>query len=195
LRRDAVSLRLDNDGHNPHTEKLIQFVAERLMTENKQVWIAKPENIGKDYNDILREQGSAAIKANIENAIPYADYRDQRLTTKTLKSEVLSKLNDVSSGFSFDPATASQFIQRENETLKFTERELEKVTQSTQNIERILIERTSEFVTVGGSVSQQDIDKYLQTFVDNKVNHSPSQAQTSIIQLELNETKDNSLEL
>jgi hypothetical protein len=167
-----------------------------LLAKGQQVWIAKPQEVGKDYNDILREHGIAAVKTHIENAISYADYRDQRPTTRTLKSEVLSKLNDVSSGLSFDLATASQFIQPENETLNFTERELEKVTQSTQNIERILTERSSEFVTVAGSVSQQDINRYLQTSIDSirKVNDAPSQARTSI-QPELNKVKEKENEL
>jgi uncharacterized Fe-S cluster-containing MiaB family protein len=169
-----------------------------LLAKGQQVWIAKPQEVGKDYNDILREHGIAAVKTHIENAISYTNYHDQRSTTKTLKSEVLNKLDEISSKLPFDPATAGQFIQRENETLKFTERELEKVTQSTQNLERILIERASEFVTVGGSVSQQDINRYLHTSIDSirKVNDVPSQARTSI-QPELNKVKvkENELEL
>jgi hypothetical protein len=86
-----IVLCLDNDGDNPSTDKLVSFAAEKLLREGKHVWIAKPDVIGQDYNDLLKEQGMEAVKRNIEQASCYTDYRDQRHTAATLKSEVLDK--------------------------------------------------------------------------------------------------------
>jgi hypothetical protein len=81
-----IVLCLDNDGKNPNSEKLIQFAAEKLLSQSKQVWVAQPKRVGYDYNDVLKNQGLAAVKKDIENAIPYQNYHDQTQADVYLKS-------------------------------------------------------------------------------------------------------------
>jgi hypothetical protein len=192
-----IVLCLDNDGHNPQTQKLIHFVAERLLAEGKQVWIAKPEEVGKDYNDLLKEGGIEAVKNNIEQAMTYADYCDQKSPIVTLKSEVLSKLRETSSRLPFDPSAAEQFIFQEKEAIKLSGLTIEKFAHSTQKIERILAEKASEFITVSGSVSQQDINRYLNLSGNKapKINQGLSQLHTANHPPVLDKVKDKVLDL
>ena len=67
---------LDNDGHNPQSDRLIHFAAEQLQHQGKTVWIAQPKIEGQDYNDVLKQQGQNAVKTELQQAIPYTDYRD-----------------------------------------------------------------------------------------------------------------------
>ncbi len=193
-----VVLCLDNDGNNPQTQKLIQFVAERLLTEGREVWVAKPEEIGKDYNDLLKEQGIEAIKNNIEKAVTYANYCDQKTPTVTLKSAVLSKLHKTPSELLFDPSAAQQFIRGEKEAIKLTASDEEKFAPATEKIGRVLAERASEFIIVAGSVSKHDIDKYLSAAGEEvgRTGRQPSFSQQKIQQPAAYEkVKDKDLEL
>jgi hypothetical protein len=190
-----IVLCLDNDGNNPQTQKLIHFVAEKLLTEGKQVWVAKPDEIGKDYNDLLKEKGIGAVRAHIEQAIPYANYHDQRATTRTLSSEILSKFTEIPQEL-FSPSVAEQFIaHKEKEAIKLSEPNIEKFIHFTQRVEHILAEKASELVTVPGSVTQSDIDRYLSTSVKIVPNHNPSLPQTTKQSFILEKEKDKVLDL
>ena len=76
---------LDNDGHSPQSDRLIHFAAEHLQQQGKTVWIAQPEIEGQDYNDVLKQQGPDTVKTELQQAIPYADYRDQKTSGHTLQ--------------------------------------------------------------------------------------------------------------
>ncbi len=81
-----IVLCLDNDGQNPQSDRLIHFAASQLQAQGKTVWIAQPKIEGQDYNDVLKQQGQTAVKAELQQAIPYADYRDQSVSGKTLQA-------------------------------------------------------------------------------------------------------------
>jgi phage/plasmid primase-like uncharacterized protein len=70
-----VVLCLDNDA-STQSDHLIYKAAQNLIQQAKTVWIAKPSTSGQDYNDLLQASGSEAVKTNIAQAIPFADYRD-----------------------------------------------------------------------------------------------------------------------
>jgi conjugative transfer relaxase protein TraI len=89
-----VVLCLDNDGTDPTKENDIHAAAIALGNKGKTVWIAKPNEIGKDYNDILKEQGRMAVKNSIELAIPYKEYANKSQVTFTTLKETLSAIKD-----------------------------------------------------------------------------------------------------
>lgn len=72
-----VVLCLDNDGQKSQSDRLIHFAAEKLQEQGKAVWIAQPKIEGWDYNDMLRHQGLAAVKQELQQAVSYSDYQDQ----------------------------------------------------------------------------------------------------------------------
>jgi hypothetical protein len=84
-----IVLCLDNDVDNPSTEMLTKTAAETLEKVGKKVWIAKPEEAGKDYNDLIKEQGTDAIRRNIEQAIPYEFYAKDKPANTNLNKEIL----------------------------------------------------------------------------------------------------------
>lgn len=86
-----IVLCLDNDGKNPNSEKLIHFAAERLISQEKTVWVAQPKQAGQDYNDVLIQQGQAAVKSELLRALPYVHYRDQSPSELTLQSVLKSQ--------------------------------------------------------------------------------------------------------
>ncbi|CAN5419829.1 hypothetical protein BH10PSE19_BH10PSE19_00020 [soil metagenome] len=86
-----VVLCLDNDGDKPKGEKLIIEAADKLLEHGKHIWIAKPNEIGKDYNDLLKEQGAEAIRSNIEKAVSYTQVKGQETLETALIPEVLGK--------------------------------------------------------------------------------------------------------
>lgn len=75
-----VVLCLDNDGHSPQSDRLIRFAAEALQQQGKTVWMAQPTTDGQDYNDMLKEQGAAAVKAALSQATLYDGGKDSRLS-------------------------------------------------------------------------------------------------------------------
>lgn len=88
-----VVLCLDNDGggstQDKGKEKQIHDAAIALISNGKTVWIAKPDEAGKDYNDVLKEQGVSGVKSSIGRAIPYKDYAEkQAVPTVRLKDEL-----------------------------------------------------------------------------------------------------------
>lgn len=62
---------------NPQSDRLIHFAAEKLQEQGKAVWIAQPKTKGWDYNDVLKHQGLAAVKQELQQALSYSDYQDQ----------------------------------------------------------------------------------------------------------------------
>lgn len=68
-----IVLCLDNDGHSPQSDRLIRFAAEQLQQQGKAVWMAQPKIEGRDYNDVLKEQGAAAVKTELQQAVLYMD--------------------------------------------------------------------------------------------------------------------------
>jgi len=84
---------LDNDGQNPHTETLTYSLADKLQSLGKTVWIAQPEQIKQDYNDVLCKQGSLAVVKAMEHAMPYTDYLGQKSSGVTLKSTLSVEKN------------------------------------------------------------------------------------------------------
>jgi hypothetical protein len=72
-----IVLCLDNDGKNPNSETLIHSAALKLIEHGKQVWIAQPQKEGDDYNDVLKTQGLAAVKNDLQKAIAYDVYQQK----------------------------------------------------------------------------------------------------------------------
>ncbi len=68
-----IVLCLDNDGQSPQSDRLIRFAAEQLQQQGKTVWMAQPKIESQDYNDVLKEQGTAAVKTELQQAVPYAE--------------------------------------------------------------------------------------------------------------------------
>ena len=81
-----IVLCLDNDGNNPQTETLTYVVAQKLQALGKTVWVAKPQEVKNDYNDVLLKQGVSKVVQEMEQAIPYQNYREQTPADITLKS-------------------------------------------------------------------------------------------------------------
>ena len=91
-----VVLCLDNDGNDPAKEKDIHSAAMALSNKGKTVWITRPNKIGQDFNDILKEQGSKQVKSQIEQAIPYKDYAEKSdFPSTTLKAELANMTKDM----------------------------------------------------------------------------------------------------
>ncbi len=68
-----IVLCCDNDGQSPHSDRLIRFAAEQLQQQGKTVWLAQPKIEGQDYNDMLKEQGVAAVKIELQQAVSFAE--------------------------------------------------------------------------------------------------------------------------
>ena len=62
-----VVLCLDNDGSSA-PDATVQKAAVRLTKQGARVWIAQPKGAGQDYNDVLRQEGSKAVKASVDSA-------------------------------------------------------------------------------------------------------------------------------
>ena len=67
---------LDNDANN-QTDQLIHLAAEKLQEQGKSVMISQPKTEGWDFNDILVREGLSAVKAELQQAIPYAKYQSK----------------------------------------------------------------------------------------------------------------------
>ena len=72
-----VMLCLDNDAKNNQTDQLIHLAAEKLQEQGKSVMISQPKTEGWDFNDILVREGLSAVKAELQQAIPYAKYQSK----------------------------------------------------------------------------------------------------------------------
>ena len=79
---------LDNDAkNNNQSDQLIHLAAEKLQKQGKSVMIAQPKTAGWDFNDVLVRKGLSAVKAELQQAIPYAEYQDKANVQIILKTD------------------------------------------------------------------------------------------------------------
>lgn len=153
-----IVLCLDNDGKSPRSEKAIQLAVENLLAEGKQVWVAMPETIKTDYNDLLKEGGIQAVKNNIEHAIPYENYRDKTSPECTLQSVLTNQENKIHSESHLNLMVERFVNNRKNIE---TNTGLEQLSHSLIKGNKTMEENIAHFKTIAGAVSQQDIHQYL----------------------------------
>ncbi len=106
-----IVLCCDNDGQSPQSDRLIRFAAEQLQHQGKTVWMAQPKIEGEDYNDVLKEQGQQAVKTELNQAIPYADYRESISSGRTLQ-KTLSQQREI-----VHPENSLEKLLRESDIL------------------------------------------------------------------------------
>jgi conjugative transfer relaxase protein TraI len=82
-----VVLCLDNDSKNNQTDQLIHLAVEKLQEQGKSVMIAQPKTTGWDFNDVLFREGLLAVKTELQQAIPYDEYRGQGNVQIILKTD------------------------------------------------------------------------------------------------------------
>ena len=73
--RQQVVLCLDNDSKNNQTDQLIHLAAEKLQEQGKSVIIAQPKTAGWDFNDVLVREGVPSVKAELQQAVSYAEFQ------------------------------------------------------------------------------------------------------------------------
>ena len=125
LLTDKVVLCLDNDGTSTLNGKIIIEAAERLKELGKDVYIAMPERVGQDFNDIAKEGGIDAVKHQLEKSMSLEQFkeigeknREHELRLKANKSEI-----DISS-LDFDKTKDKEAFEQENNIPKGIEKEL-----------------------------------------------------------------------
>lgn len=84
-----VVLCLDHDNNTAPIDPFISKAALALSQQHKDIWIAKPSDVGSDYNDLLKNSGRNAVKASIEKAIPFDDYREPNRQPSTTFHTIL----------------------------------------------------------------------------------------------------------
>lgn len=71
---------LDNDGLKTLTDNAIHKAAERLISFGKEVFIVIPKTNEKDvkvdFNDIARISGTETVRNNLNNTIPYQEWKN-----------------------------------------------------------------------------------------------------------------------
>ncbi len=109
------------------------------------MWIAKPKEIGKDYNDILKEQGKMGVKSSIEQAIPYKDYADKSQAPFTTLKEKLLAIKDSSTSFVNDK-TISQHVKNQ------------------QDINSIIVDKSYKNNDIDRAIDQPISNKFIKEF-------------------------------
>ncbi len=88
IKAERLILCADNDGPQAESVKEINKVAGLLILQDKTVAIARPEQLGTDFNDLLHNQGTTAVAQQLDKA-ETCD-RSQLLPLLTPQSETLS---------------------------------------------------------------------------------------------------------
>jgi len=106
----------DNDGLNSASERLLQQAAIQLAERGINVWQAIPTATGakRDFNDVLKEQGKAAVYHTLKQAVciqeaPSLDKLNKEITFAG--QQIVSQFNEISEvGSNFNiPITESPF--------------------------------------------------------------------------------------
>jgi hypothetical protein len=66
----SVTLCLDNDRSNPQSEQATTKATEALSSKVNEVWQAKPQKTGQDFNDVLRTSSCSAVQNELDHAKP-----------------------------------------------------------------------------------------------------------------------------
>ena len=64
-----VVLCLDNDSKDPMKDKVILDSISRLQDFDKIIYIALPEKLKTDFNDLLKDKGIGAVKSCLDAAV------------------------------------------------------------------------------------------------------------------------------
>ena len=75
-KNEHLILAVDNDGENSRTYQLATKAAEKYREMGARVDITMPEEEGKDYNDLLRENKLETIKNDFSKLVEYVDLAD-----------------------------------------------------------------------------------------------------------------------
>ncbi len=92
-----ITFCLDNDGKNIREDKIIFESAKRLREAGKQVNLVVPTTLGnikQDYNDVLKKSGVEPIKQDIQKAVSFHDfYQNRPLNTRISQAIPQDKIN------------------------------------------------------------------------------------------------------
>lgn len=66
--KESIVLCADNDGKNPMTNNAIKQAIQHFTEQGRPVYLAKPLELGADFNDIHQQQGIEKVKAIIDQA-------------------------------------------------------------------------------------------------------------------------------
>jgi hypothetical protein len=66
----SVTLCLDHDRNNPQSDQATTKATEALSSKVNELWQARPEQAGTDYNDLLKTAGPQAVQASLNQASP-----------------------------------------------------------------------------------------------------------------------------
>ncbi len=113
-----VTLCLDNDGKKNQADQLIHLAAEKLQGQGKSVMIAQPKTEKWDFNDTLIQEGQAAVKKEMQQAIPYAEYQKQVIAPIILKPEQCLKIRTNNSEKELDNINKNPESQKESMRMK-----------------------------------------------------------------------------
>ena len=85
---DNIVLCADNDGDGAASTQAITKVANQLVLQDKMVSIARPEQVGSDFNDVLQNRGVKAVCQQLDKAEIYD--QSKLLVSLIPNSETLS---------------------------------------------------------------------------------------------------------
>ncbi len=88
---DKVILALDNDGNNKATQKMIEHACENLQQDGKTIFVNQPDEVKKDYNDVLKEKGVEAIKQFIDASKQVMPVHEEKKTDIEERSRFTEK--------------------------------------------------------------------------------------------------------
>jgi Toprim domain len=102
----TVIIARDADKPGSPADKAVAKAAEALIERGCRVVIAKPQNEGTDFNDVLQADGKAVVRHLIEGAVPYAPEAvppSYPLPTRHI-SDIAATVSDATANFFRDVA-------------------------------------------------------------------------------------------
>ena len=126
---DNIVLCADNDGDGAASTQAITKVANQLVFQDKMVSIARPEQVGSDFNDVLQNRGVKAVCQQLDKAEIYDQSKLMASlipNSETLSPEIIKKTQDY---------VEAQLKQHQDLAGKIKEL---KVEQTLENFEKFL---------------------------------------------------------
>jgi ATP-dependent exoDNAse (exonuclease V) alpha subunit/phage/plasmid primase-like uncharacterized protein len=106
---NTIIICADNDEHKPNSQtyKVIETAAANFKANNLQVDIIKPSTPGHDFNDVLKEHGSAAVNECVKPCL------EAKFNTSLTSSELIKEASYLESLFKkFDATKELDFMER-----------------------------------------------------------------------------------
>ena len=111
----TLTICMDNDGHNPMSQNAVTTAAKTHTEQGCTVYLAQPNEIKQDFNDVLKQQGTEAIKQQVDSAMlfqmPTSEIVEKTIAFDTTDTKEMAEWISLNEQNKHPELTADDFFE------------------------------------------------------------------------------------